>query len=388
MRTVSWSTNSFLASLWEQAAAQGITVMVSAGDSGSAGCDYANCQIASYAVGGLSVNGLASTPYNVAVGGTDFYYPNYQNLTDAELEAYWNLTLTQLPQVSLLQVVPEQPWNESQFGLECESPGQRNFLDSQRQRRSQQLRGWHRFGLEWRMVYLHAADTQSQAGNLAPVFPRTRFAIFPDVSLFAAGGSNLSSYAICASDGDCQPVSGSAIMQITGASGTSASSPAFAGMMALVNQNTAARARPNFTLYPLKQQFPAAFHDVTHGTNSVPCATFLGQRRQRTCPPLDCIAVANPFTVNDPFFGTAIEGQMGTGTTPAYNATAGYNLATGLGTIDANQIVTHWGNVNLPQPRPSRFVFQCIYARNSELPSVAQLLPQAERRLAGRLNDR
>ena len=60
--------------------------MVSAGDSGSAGCDYANCQIASYAVGGLSVNGLASTPYNVAVGGTDFYYPNYQNLTDAELE--------------------------------------------------------------------------------------------------------------------------------------------------------------------------------------------------------------------------------------------------------------------------------------------------------------
>ena len=63
------STNSFMNSLWEQAAAQGITVMVSAGDSGSSGCESDE-----YAVLGLGVNGLASTPYNVAVGGTDFYY--------------------------------------------------------------------------------------------------------------------------------------------------------------------------------------------------------------------------------------------------------------------------------------------------------------------------
>jgi pseudomonalisin len=62
--------NSFYSSLWQQAAAQGITVMVSTGDNGSAGCDDFNTPAP--ASHGLAVNGLASTPYNVAVGGTDF----------------------------------------------------------------------------------------------------------------------------------------------------------------------------------------------------------------------------------------------------------------------------------------------------------------------------
>ena len=127
--------------------------------------------------------------------------------------------------------------------------------------------------------------------------------------------------------------------------GTSASSPAFAGMMALVNQRYGRQGQANFTLYPLKAQYPAAFHDVTHGTNSVPCNMTTVTSSYGTFAPLDCIAVANPFTVADPAFGTSVEGQLGTGTTAAYNATAGYNLATGLGTIDANQLVTNWGNV-------------------------------------------
>ena len=84
------SNNAFMNSLWEQAAAQGITVMVSSGDSGSSGCEADE-----YAVLGLGVNGLASTPYNVAVGGTDFYYPFYQSPTTAQLATYWNLTPTQ-----------------------------------------------------------------------------------------------------------------------------------------------------------------------------------------------------------------------------------------------------------------------------------------------------
>ena len=67
--------NTFYNTLWEQAAAQGITVLLSAGDSGSANCDYgvdgsAGNQGAQY---GLSVSGISSTPYdNLAIGGTDF----------------------------------------------------------------------------------------------------------------------------------------------------------------------------------------------------------------------------------------------------------------------------------------------------------------------------
>ena len=168
--------------------------------------------------------------------------------------------------------------------------------------------------------------------------------------------------------------SGSAIHANHSVGGTSASSPAFAGMMALVNQKYGRQGQANFILYPLKQQFPAAFHDVTHGTNSVPCAF------SPSSP--NCTAVANPFTVNDPINGTAIEGQMGAGTTPAYNAAAGYNLATGLGTIDATQIVTTGATSHLPQPRPSSLHHPIHLRTELHLPSVARLLPQAERRLA------
>jgi len=60
--------NTFWSNLWAQAAAEGITAFVSTGDTGAAGCD-ANTA----AVGTIqAVNGLASTPNNIAVGGTEF----------------------------------------------------------------------------------------------------------------------------------------------------------------------------------------------------------------------------------------------------------------------------------------------------------------------------
>ena len=89
------SGNSFWIALWEQAAAQGQTVFVSAGDGGSAGCDNFSAQSAAYA--GLAVNGIASTPYNVAVGGTDFYYSQYGGGVAAvanQLASYWASTST------------------------------------------------------------------------------------------------------------------------------------------------------------------------------------------------------------------------------------------------------------------------------------------------------
>jgi subtilase family serine protease len=62
--------SAFYNALWEQAAAQGITVAVSTGDSGSDVCDDATSN--DFATTGLSISGLASTPFNVALGGTDF----------------------------------------------------------------------------------------------------------------------------------------------------------------------------------------------------------------------------------------------------------------------------------------------------------------------------
>jgi hypothetical protein len=326
------SSNQFWSGLWQQAAAQGITVLVSTGDNGSAGCDDDNTQY--YAVYGQAVSGIASTPYNVGVGGTDFYYTDYAS-GGASIFTYWNPAPTQQPATSLLKVVPEQPWNASQYGLNivdyydltgattiaAGSGGASNCATGS---------GSGNGG--WTTCTGGYAKPSWQTGTGVPA---DSVRDLPDVSLFAAANSNYSYYATCAVDGDCQAPSGSNLVQITAVGGTSASTPSFAGIMALVDQKYGPQGQADFVLYPLKAQFPAAFHDVKVGTNSVPCATGT----------LDCIAVSNPITVTDPNLGTAVEGQIGSGTTPYYNAAAGYNLATGLGSVDANVLISDWNKV-------------------------------------------
>ena len=317
------SENQFLNELWEQAAAQGMTVMVSSGDSGSAGCD--NDDVQEYAVDGLGVNGFGSTPYNVSVGGTDFYYSDFsQGLTslESQIATYWGSTASNnTPVVSIKGVIPEQPWNDSQYAP--------TFVTLEQ-------------GASPSSTSIAAGSGGASTLYTKPAWqaatgvPSDGQRDLPDVSLFASNGANLTYYPICAVDGDCLPVSASGSVQFSGVGGTSASSPAFAGMMALVNQKYGPQGQANFVLYPLASQFPAAFHDVANGTNSVPCQAGTN----------NCIAVTNPVSITDPNSGLVItEGQIGTGTTPDYNATAGYDLASGLGTIDANQLVTNWGSV-------------------------------------------
>lgn len=328
--------NQFLSGLWEQAAAQGITVLVSTGDSGSAGCDDDNTQ--EYAVSGQAVNGFGSTPFNVAVGGTDFYYSDWAT-GGASIANYWSLTPSNAaPAVSILGVIPEQPWNASQFGLNINSQysydgttdiagGSGGASNCQAGSGSTSSGGW-----------------LSCTGGYAKPSWQTGFGDtmrdLPDVSLFASSGINASYYPICATDGDCQTISNGTV-QIFGVGGTSASTPSFAGIMALVNQEYGRQGQANYVLYPLAAQFQSSahppFHDVTVGTNTVPCAT--------GSP--DCIAAPAGlnYTITDPSLGTAVEGQIGTGTTPEYNAALGYDLASGLGTIDAYNLVTDWNKV-------------------------------------------
>jgi subtilase family serine protease len=330
--------NAFFNNLWEQAAAQGITVVVPAGDSGSAGCDFNE-----YDVSGLGVNGMASTPYDVAVGGTDFYYSFYQNPTVSAFGTYWNTTATQLPQASLLQVIPEQPWNASQYGLNVNAiPNGVSTVLGGGGGASSCSTGTTSGGYTYTSCTAGYAKPSWQTGTGVPA---DNARDLPDVSLFASSGANNSYYPICVNDGDCQTPTGSNPVQITSVGGTSVAASAFAGVMALVNQKYGRQGQADATLYPLKTQYPAAFHDVTIGTNSQPCNITTATSTSGTYPPLNCIAVANPFTVVDSTFGAATEGELGTGTTAAYNAAPGYNLATGLGTIDANQMLTLWGNV-------------------------------------------
>jgi hypothetical protein len=93
--------NAAYAAIYQQGVAEGTSIFVSAGDQGAAQCDYKTADVTH----GINVNGLGSTPYNVAVGGTDFG-DTYAGTNST----YWNSTNSPT-WGSALSYVPEIPWN-------------------------------------------------------------------------------------------------------------------------------------------------------------------------------------------------------------------------------------------------------------------------------------
>jgi hypothetical protein len=317
--------NQFFSALWQQAAAQGITVMLSAGDGSSAGCDDFNA--GGPATLGLAVSGYASTPYEVAVGGTDF-----NDLTNAS--TYWSTTNDSTTHASALSYIPETTWDDT-----CTNPVFGTLLgfsqNAETNCNNAQL-------INAGFVNIvggsggKSSCTSSDGGNPAscsvgypkpswqnaPGVPSDGVRDVPDVSLFAAiGGPSGAFYLICESDligggTSCNPNDPST--QFLGIGGTSASSPAFAGVMALVNQQQQARqGNANFVLYKLAQHSPASFHDVTAGTITVPC--------EKNSPNCTVSHTGDQFGILN-----------------GYNTAAGYDLATGIGSVDVNQLLQNW----------------------------------------------
>ena len=314
--------NQFWYALWEQAAAQGQTSFVSAGDGGPAGCDnFDNPQPAQL---GIAMNGFSSTPWNVSVGGTDFYYSSYNQGAAAQqtqLATYWDLVATIFPTTSLLQPIPEQPWNNP-FGLNLANSGVYNSNNPNIVAGSG--------GPSNCATGVDASDgtyASCTAGYPKPAWqsgtgvPNDGVRDLPDVSLYAAAGENDSFYPICAAPGDCVVSNGDLTIGIVG--GTSASSPAMAGIVALINQKYGPQGQANFILYPLAAQHPSAFHDVTVGSNIVPC---------QSGTPNCTLSTANDNT----------KGYY----TLGYYAGPGYDLATGLGSVDAAQLFNNWNSLS------------------------------------------
>ena len=294
--------NALWAGLWEQAAAQGQTVLVASGDSSSA-CDPPHL---GYAFMGLGVNGLASTPWNIAVGGTDFYYSDYAEGAPSASDL-WNQT-NDSNLGSLKDPLPEQVWNDF-LGFDVLNPyglGRVNPIG----------------GGGGASSCSNKSDAGTCSGYAKPEWqtgsgvPGDGARDLPDVSLFAANGANLSAYPICAFAGEC--LTGGDSVEITVVGGTSASTPAMAGIMALINQKYGRQGQANHILYALAQQNPSAFHDVTLGSNNVECLK------------------GSPDCELDP---------DGLYYLQKYDAAAGYDQASGLGSVDATQLVNSWNSV-------------------------------------------
>lgn len=330
--------NQFYNQLWQQAAAEGITAFLASGDQGSAVCDRQFQPSPQPAQFGLQVSGFSSTPYNVSVGGTDFNDP-FNPTT------FWNVTNGAGSQVSAKGYIPEITWNDTctnsllkQVGFtgtpeqNCNNPQLAAFVNAT-----------GGSGGKSSCTVSDGLNPLSCSGGYAkpswqtgPGVPNDGKRDVPDVSLFSSNGFDGNFYGICESDfvpgaTSCDPTA--ALSEFVGIGGTSASSPAFAAIIALVEQQTGARqGNANYVLYKLAAQnscpsnaSPAAtcvFYDVTGGTIAVPCA--------RGTP--DCTTTS----ANDQF-----------GVLNGYSAGPGYDQATGLGSVNAANLVKAWTNVSL-----------------------------------------
>jgi pro-kumamolisin-like protein/Big-like domain-containing protein len=306
--------NAFYNALWEQAAAEGITVVVASGDSGAAGCD--NRTAGMPATRGLAVNGVASTPYNIAVGGTQF--------TDASQPATYWTTTNSTNYASAIGYIPEAAWNES-----CDP--------SQTASATNCVLGNSNFSL------------LSSAGGASTIYPKPSWQMgagvpadsardLPDIALAAAAGHDQAVYCTSLGGTPCQINAQQEVVGLTLVGGTSLSTPAMAGILALIEQkNGALQGQINNVLYPLAQaqgnscnsstqtnpsaQASCLFYDVTAGNNEVPCAG------------------ASP--------GCSSTQTGVNGFTTGQTAGPGYNLVTGLGSVNATNLAMAWKNSTL-----------------------------------------
>jgi subtilase family serine protease len=331
--------NLFYNQLWQQAAAEGITVFVSTGDSGSAVCDRGS----EGAMHGLAVNGVSSTPYNIAVGGTDF-----DDLQDTA--TYWSSTNNPATYASALSYIPERTWNDTCtnsefFSLTGDKDAESDCNDSSSGYWPYFLNPVGGSGGASNCTTSTDQSVSSCGGGYAKPswqtgtgVPADRKRDVPDVSLFAGNGLNASVYLVCETDiyAGCQ----GSIYSMVGVGGTSASAPAFAGIMAMINQKTQSRqGNANYVFYPLAAQPGAScnssgppgssciFNDVTVGTVAMPCVT--GSPNCVTNTPSDQYGVLS-----------------------GYDTTAGYDLATGLGSVNIANLVNNWETVSF-QPTVS-----------------------------------
>jgi hypothetical protein len=272
--------NTFYNNLWEQAAAQGITAVISSGDSGPAGCD--SDSQTTPATQGLAVNGLASTPFTVAVGGTQFN----ENGADS---TYWSAT-NGTNQSSALGYIPENVWNES-----CADP--------------------NACGVASLFASSGGASTlySKPSWQVGTGVPNDGKRDLPDLSLDAAAGHD--GYLLC-QDGICTTNASGQLINAELVGGTSAAAPTFAAILALIAQKTNSRqGQANFVLYPL-----AAGQNAANCNSSAP-------------PQSQCIF--NDITVGN----NNVPGQTG------FAATPGYDLATGWGSVNAANLAANWQNV-------------------------------------------
>jgi subtilase family serine protease len=271
--------------LFQQANAQGITILGPSGDSGATDCDYDT----TLATQGLAVDFPASSPYVTGVGGTQFN----EGTTN-----YWNTTNNTYGG-SAISYIPEAVWNDGS-GVAGGGGGSSAYFTKP---------AW-------------------QTGTGVPAdYSRD----VPDVAFDASDAHDPILY--CA-EGSCTNGFRNSANDLQVAGGTSFSTPSFAGIMALVEQKIGSRiGNANPTLYALanSSSYSSIFNDVTVGTNAQPC-----EAGTPNCPSGGLIGYSAT---------TGYDLASGWGSVNAYNLVYDWSSVspigvTGIGQTQSNTIIT------------------------------------------------
>jgi subtilase family serine protease len=350
--------NRYINALYQQAAAEGMSVYVAAGDEGAASCDagYAS------AFNGIAVSGFASTPYNLAAGGTD-YSDSYSGTTSQ----YWSAT-NSATYGSAKSYIPEMPWDDScangpiytYLGY-ATAYGDSGFCNSEIGE-SYFLGVAAGSGGPSGCAYgATSPDLGTPAvsgtcrGYAKPIWQRFLAGVpddgvrdIPDVSLFAANGVWSHYYVFCYSDPAYggTPCTGSPDTWF-GAGGTSFVSPVLAGVQALLNQKTGFRqGNPDYAYYALATleygfngnsacdsnngTNACIFHDVTFGDMDVNCEQSIYE---------------GTASCYDPSGPNGVLSVSANRFENAYAATKGWDFATGIGTLNVDALVNAWARI-------------------------------------------
>jgi subtilase family serine protease len=339
--------------IYEQAAAEGISVFVASGDSGAAGCSPGPGE----ALSGIGINGWGDSRYNVSVGGTDF-----RDKHDDTSTSFWTAN-TGAPWSTAKSYIPEIPWNDNcasvfiaqYYGGTNITYGANGFCNNGTGGDFQTLSAGS--GGPSR-CYSGAPAADGVVSGTCKGYPKPSWQHgvagipadgvrdTPDVSFFASNGIWGHAYATCYTDpnGGGGPCTGNPALWAGNGGGTSYGAPIMAGIQALVNQHKgSAQGNAAPVLY--------AFGVQQFGTKGNPnCSANLGKRIESDCVFHDVVAgdtdvycggSSNCFQPSGNF---GVLSTVNTAYRPAYKATVGYDLATGLGSVNAYNLVTQWPN--------------------------------------------
>jgi len=344
------TANAAYNSAYQQAVAEGVSVFVAAGDEGAASCDADEAK----ATHGIGVSGFASTQYNVAVGGTDF------GDTDAGSNStYWNTTNTSTFE-SAKSYIPEIPWNDSCAGVLlatfegfATTYGSSGFCNSTTGKDDFLTTGAGSGGPSG--CATGAASTSGVVSGTCKGYAKPSWQTgvvgipadgvrdLPDVSMFASNGLWGHYYVFCWSDTrEGGTACTGAPSGWSGAGGTSFASPILAGIQALVNQKQGARqGNPNPVYYKL-----AATEYGASGSTS--CNSTNGNTVGSTCIFYDVTKGdmdVNCTGTHNCYLPSGTNGVLSTSDSSylkAYGTTTGWDFATGIGSVNAANLVNNW----------------------------------------------